>query len=220
MLFNVHSIDNSQIPTLLVAFFPLGGLYNILVYTRPNVSSLRRTDANLSWLKAFILVIRAGGEVPSRTETSSCFLCFRSSNDDNKNRSSPSQISGIAKRGYYYSNRNPPAVERKSEVNMASLNGVDSSSLYLDDLENTDDQFFDVGGCSVTRLEVTSPSLERDEEGGNMIVGGHVLSEHFADCSSSDRPVLLVRLQGGDVSNISSIVGSDVAEMEDTKHVS
>jgi hypothetical protein len=72
----------------------------------------------------------------------------------------------------------------------------------------------------ITGLEATSHSLERDEEGGKVIVGGCVVSEHFSDCSSSDKPAFLVRLEGGDISNISSIVWSGVSEVEDTKRFS
>jgi hypothetical protein len=43
---------------------PLGGLFNILVFTRPSVWILRRRHS-YSWLKAFVLVIKAGGEVPA-----------------------------------------------------------------------------------------------------------------------------------------------------------
>jgi hypothetical protein len=45
-------------------FYPLGGLFNILVFTRPSVWILRRRHS-YSWLKAFVLVIKAGGEVPA-----------------------------------------------------------------------------------------------------------------------------------------------------------
>lgn len=43
---------------------PLGGLFNILVYTRPKVTSFRRKQPGISRIKAFWLVLRAGGEVP------------------------------------------------------------------------------------------------------------------------------------------------------------
>ena len=45
-------------------FYPLGGLFNILVYTRPKVLSHRRNNPQHSWFRAFILVVRAGGVVP------------------------------------------------------------------------------------------------------------------------------------------------------------
>ena len=45
-------------------FYPLGGLFNILVYTRPKVSSLRRMNPQYYWFQAFVIVIRAGAVVP------------------------------------------------------------------------------------------------------------------------------------------------------------
>jgi hypothetical protein len=45
-------------------FYPLGGVFNILVYTRPKVLSLRRKNPHYSWFRAFVLVVRAGGVVP------------------------------------------------------------------------------------------------------------------------------------------------------------
>jgi hypothetical protein len=42
---------------------PLGGLLNILVFTRPSVWILQERHS-LSWFKAFRLVIREGGEIP------------------------------------------------------------------------------------------------------------------------------------------------------------
>jgi hypothetical protein len=46
-------------------FYPLGGLFNILVYTRPKVLSLRRKNPRqYSWFQAFVIVIRAGAVVP------------------------------------------------------------------------------------------------------------------------------------------------------------
>ena len=44
--------------------FPLGGLFNILIYTRPNVVTLHRRYSEYSWLRALWLVLKAGGEVP------------------------------------------------------------------------------------------------------------------------------------------------------------
>ena len=58
--------------TFLVAlFYPLNGLFTILIYTRPAVGHLRRTRGNCnpeneySWLRAFVLVLKAGGVVPT-----------------------------------------------------------------------------------------------------------------------------------------------------------
>jgi hypothetical protein len=43
---------------------PLGGLFNIFIYTRPVVRNLRRNNPELSRIRALYLVIRAGGEYP------------------------------------------------------------------------------------------------------------------------------------------------------------
>ena len=47
---------------------PLGGLLNILVFARPHVWMLRR-KLDISWPRAFIMVIKAGGRVPVGDET-------------------------------------------------------------------------------------------------------------------------------------------------------
>ena len=45
-------------------FAPLGGFFNILVYTRPKVSTLRRRRPEYWWFQAFWMVVKVGGEVP------------------------------------------------------------------------------------------------------------------------------------------------------------
>ena len=57
-------------PMLFVTslFYPLGGLFNILVFTRPAVATLRRRDPQIWWLKAFWLVFKAGGQVPKQED--------------------------------------------------------------------------------------------------------------------------------------------------------
>jgi len=52
-----------EIPML----FPLGGLFNILIYTRPKVSKFRRVNPqfiNFPWIFIFLAVVLSGGEVP------------------------------------------------------------------------------------------------------------------------------------------------------------
>ena len=44
--------------------WPIGGLINILIYTRPKITILRIRQSELSWLRAFYMVILAGAEVP------------------------------------------------------------------------------------------------------------------------------------------------------------
>ena len=45
-------------------FAPLGGFFNILVYTRPKVSTVRRHRPEYWWFQAFWLVVKAGGDMP------------------------------------------------------------------------------------------------------------------------------------------------------------
>ena len=54
---------------LFVTFFPLGGLFNICIYCRPMVTALVRKFPEISYLKAFFLVIRSGGEIPKDEKT-------------------------------------------------------------------------------------------------------------------------------------------------------
>jgi len=44
------------------AFIPMQGVFNILVYCRPHVSSLRTNIPGYSWLKAFWQTVRTGGD--------------------------------------------------------------------------------------------------------------------------------------------------------------
>jgi hypothetical protein len=55
---------NNVFVLLASIFYPLGGLFNILVYTRPKVLSLRRMHPQYYWFQAFVIVIRAGAVVP------------------------------------------------------------------------------------------------------------------------------------------------------------
>jgi hypothetical protein len=52
---------------LIAFFYPLGGFFNILVYTRPKVISFRRKQPELSWFGAFVMVFKAGVAVPMIT---------------------------------------------------------------------------------------------------------------------------------------------------------
>ncbi len=45
-------------------FYPLGGLANIFVYTRPKIVRFRHVYPNCSRIRAFFFVMRAGGELP------------------------------------------------------------------------------------------------------------------------------------------------------------
>mmetsp|Transcript_23383 Transcript_23383/g.34641 ORF Transcript_23383/g.34641 Transcript_23383/m.34641 type:complete len:568 (+) Transcript_23383:59-1762(+) len=60
---SVHALEG--IAFAIAFFYPLSGLFTILIYARPAVGHLRRNYPELSWIKSFFMVIKAGGEVPS-----------------------------------------------------------------------------------------------------------------------------------------------------------
>ena len=49
-------------------FYPLGGFFNFLAYTRPKIFCLRMRNPEYSWLRAFWCVIKAGGDVPRQDQ--------------------------------------------------------------------------------------------------------------------------------------------------------
>jgi hypothetical protein len=78
----MYNVTNTPVPGPIKCttslFFPLGGFYNILIYTRPQVVAFRRLhEGEYSWAKALWLVIKAGGENPDTVEssTSSLWVC-------------------------------------------------------------------------------------------------------------------------------------------------
>ena len=66
IVFEIMKQQPSDMSLLMTSiFYPLGGLFNILVYTRPKDLSLRRKNPRqYSWFQAFVIVIRAGAVVP------------------------------------------------------------------------------------------------------------------------------------------------------------
>eukprot|EP00553_Chaetoceros_curvisetus_P005973 CAMPEP_0204619498 /NCGR_PEP_ID=MMETSP0717-20131115/5857_1 /ASSEMBLY_ACC=CAM_ASM_000666 /TAXON_ID=230516 /ORGANISM="Chaetoceros curvisetus" /LENGTH=240 /DNA_ID=CAMNT_0051633513 /DNA_START=90 /DNA_END=810 /DNA_ORIENTATION=+ len=48
--------------------YPLSGFFNVIIYTRWNVSSWRRKHPECSRLQAFWLILKAGGDVPKDIE--------------------------------------------------------------------------------------------------------------------------------------------------------
>ncbi len=81
--------------------YPLGGFLNIIVYTRPSVSSFLRKCPECSRFQAFWLVLKAGGEVPDdkkwrdeqQHQKSSCGL-FRLFAKKHDNKESGQEESG------------------------------------------------------------------------------------------------------------------------------
>ena len=81
---NVVDVDVSIIFGLLfLVVYPLGGLFNVLVYSRPAILAFRMEHSNYSWCKAFSLVVMAGGANPNADAGEAGGLCcLRRGKDD------------------------------------------------------------------------------------------------------------------------------------------
>ncbi len=60
---NDHLISEGHIRVIFI-LHPLAGFLNIIVYTRWNVRSWKRKHPDFSWVHAFWLVLKAGGDLP------------------------------------------------------------------------------------------------------------------------------------------------------------
>jgi len=49
-------------------FWPLGGFFNILIYTRPKVSRYKDSNPEYSRLYVFLIIVLSGGEVPTEID--------------------------------------------------------------------------------------------------------------------------------------------------------
>jgi len=49
-------------------FWPMGGLFNILIYTRPKVSCYKDSNPEYSRLRVFLIIVLSGGEVPTEID--------------------------------------------------------------------------------------------------------------------------------------------------------
>lgn len=74
----VYSLFGNYVHFLMaigIFFYPLGGVLNILVYTRPKVANIRRSHPEISRLRGLWLVLKAGGEIPNEISPSSPCCC-------------------------------------------------------------------------------------------------------------------------------------------------
>lgn len=74
---------------MFVIFYPMGGFFNLLIYTRPSIVAFRRGCPEHSWLKALLMVVRAGGANPNSSISGSSdqsapsnFCCRRQVQED------------------------------------------------------------------------------------------------------------------------------------------
>ena len=74
--------------------YPLGGFFNVMIYTRPKVVRLRHAFPGCSRLKAFLLVLKNGGEMPDLdNDPNAMNLCPSRRNTSPEDGSETSQIS-------------------------------------------------------------------------------------------------------------------------------
>lgn len=65
MFMTIAGVTNQQWTFLAISLtWPLGGLFNMLVYTRPKIAILKAINPTYSWMILFFKVVLAGGEVP------------------------------------------------------------------------------------------------------------------------------------------------------------
>jgi hypothetical protein len=76
-IFSFYNIPVPYIRYGIAITYPLQGLFNILVYTRPAIVRLRHGYPDLSRVRALMLVLRNGGEMPNDTGDRLSYSCGR-----------------------------------------------------------------------------------------------------------------------------------------------
>ncbi len=120
---NVILVSGSRVSDFQTQFtaitFPLGGFFNILVYSRLNVASFHNKHPECSRIQAFWLVLKAGGELPDDRNWNEgmawrlfrCSECLPANKDESDNDQNNSDF------------RDP----EKPEKSLESLDEVESS---------------------------------------------------------------------------------------------
>lgn len=182
-IFGIHQlIGATKLPfavaVLLYIFYPLGGLFNILVYTRLKVGIVKRRNPEFLWIQCFWEVIKAGGDAPPRRPTQQTTARLRRrgagsssnrnrhhqhrplrrANMDTRSRSSRATVRrGTRRRDRIDSNALPRTPERSNEVE------VDSEIPYISEFNSTSDDKHKSSGlitCSSDAFSTNHVSLE------------------------------------------------------------
>ena len=64
----LHMIPPAWTYWCVSIFWPLGGFFNILIYTRPKVSRYKDSNPEYSRLYVFLIIVLSGGEVPTEID--------------------------------------------------------------------------------------------------------------------------------------------------------
>lgn len=82
-VYRVIELSGSKVPFAIIFlsrfFYPLQGLFNVLIYTYPHVMSHMKNNENTSWLKAFWEVVKSGGDSDQQGTGSAKFARRRES---------------------------------------------------------------------------------------------------------------------------------------------
>ena len=136
-------------------FYPLGGLFNILVYTRPKVLSHRRNNPEDSWFRAFILVVRAGGVVPAAVDVE----------NENENRA----ITMVRRRGMSVAQGSLQSIRESAQylssggifLNLpSSIGGTGTPPFSLTNELSSGIISYHSDPLSLRSLDITPPSLQ------------------------------------------------------------
>jgi hypothetical protein len=106
-------------------FYPLNGLFTILIYTRPDVVNIKRGNPEYSWLRAFVMVLKGSGKKDDS-------LSILQEVEQNQISSVPYGIR-IVSSGVDYGGRNiqNDSVRFRSENQWSHLDGVSQSPAFL-----------------------------------------------------------------------------------------
>ena len=145
---------------LFSIFYPMGGVLNIMVYTRPKINTVRKKG--LSWFHAFFLVVINGAEIPSEIP--------EVSHDSNENNSRFS-IANRFKRSDTGGSRPSVSKASNSEERRISFNvknDVAIEMLDANDLEEAKEEYetsieewnSNSQNNNYARIETTLPKVE------------------------------------------------------------
>ncbi|GFH55560.1 predicted protein [Chaetoceros tenuissimus] len=116
IIFRDNTATVSQAHLFAISTFqPLSGILNILIYTRPAIVHLRRLFPDYTWIKAFVTVLKSGGEVPHGLRSSAL--------QNNTGENNPSVV--IQSIPYGVIN---PSMENSSNLN--SVNAENLGSMF------------------------------------------------------------------------------------------
>ena len=122
---------------LLARFFlPLQGFFNIMVYTRPHIVSVRRNNPTYFWFKAFGIVFKAGGDNDSAGQAQ------RGSNQQPASAANIKRRQSLIERDH---NRRMSNINRQSRVSDSLIAAArkareeDKSKLQEDNWESSED---------------------------------------------------------------------------------